>query len=107
MRKMIALASLAAALSIGAVPAAASASTSPSDPSVTSDTSTLAGTAPDCISRTFVGSKIVQVINSCSTPMSVNVVIDYGPDSGCYYLPRHDGFNYSWTIGTYARVETC
>ena len=72
--------------------------------------------APSCIyrfSHTHVFSKHVHLQNNCSANTYVKVVIAYGPDSGCIYLPRGATATHSWSYGwPYAasrldRVELC
>ncbi|MBB2914495.1 hypothetical protein FHS43_005807 [Streptosporangium becharense] len=107
MRKKMVLASLAAALSIvSAAPATAAIADFTPAPDTTATDAAFAGTAPACITRD-VKSGQVELYNSCSTAMSVRVILDWAPDSDCIHLKRHERFFYNWTIGTYMRVEVC
>ena len=72
--------------------------------------------APSCIyrfSHTHVFSKHVHLQNNCSGTYYVKVVIAYGPDSGCIYLPRGATATHSWSTGwpyissRLDRVELC
>jgi hypothetical protein len=72
--------------------------------------------APSCIyrfSHTHLFNKHVHLQNNCSANTYVKVVIAYGPDSGCIYLPRGATATHSWSYGwPYAasrldRVELC
>ena len=72
--------------------------------------------APSCIyrfSHTHLFNKHVHLQNNCSGTYYVKVIIAYGPDSGCKYLPRGATATHSWSYGwPYAasrldRVELC
>lgn len=72
--------------------------------------------APPCIyrfSHTHLFNKHVHLQNNCSGTYYVKVIIAYGPDSGCIYLPRGATATHSWSYGwPYAssrldRVELC
>jgi hypothetical protein len=86
-------------------------------PSVASSPARAAYTvAPSCIyrfSHTHLFNKHVHLQNNCSANTYVKVVIAYGPDSGCIYLPRGATATHSWSYGwPYAasrldRVELC
>ena len=92
----------------GATVHAPSVASSPAQPRYT--------VAPSCIyrfSHTHLFNKHVHLQNNCSANTYVKVVIAYGPDSGCIYLPRGATATHSWSYGwPYAasrldRVELC
>ena len=72
--------------------------------------------APSCIyrfSHTHLLNKHVHLENRCQGNYYVKVIIAYGPDSGCIWLPRGATATHSWSYGwPYAasrldRVELC
>jgi hypothetical protein len=72
--------------------------------------------APSCIERfshTHTFSKHVHLKSWCSGTYYVKVIIAYGPDSGCIYMPPGQTATHSWSYGwPYAasrldRVERC
>lgn len=73
--------------------------------------------APPCIyrfSHTHLFNKHVHLENrGCNSNYYVKVIIAYGPDSGCIWLPRGATATHSWSYGwPYAasrldRVELC
>jgi hypothetical protein len=72
--------------------------------------------APSCIyrfSHTHLFNKHVHLQNNCSGTYYVKVIIAYGPDSGCIYLPRGATATHSWSYGwpyvssRLDRVELC
>jgi hypothetical protein len=72
--------------------------------------------APSCIyrfSHTHFWSKHVHLQSNCQGTYYVKVIIAYGPDSGCIYMPPGSTATHSWSTGWpyYAsrldRVELC
>ncbi len=72
--------------------------------------------APSCIYRwqhTHTFSKHVHLASYCYGTYYVKVIIAYGPDSGCIYMPPGATATHSWSYGwPYAssrldRVELC
>lgn len=65
-------------------------------------------TAPACIHR-YVYPELgyVWVSNDCGKAMRVKVVINYGPDSPCYLMPKGSVFDYYWWIGRYDKTVVC
>jgi hypothetical protein len=72
--------------------------------------------APSCIyrfSHTHLFNKHVHLENRCNGNYYVKVIIAYGPDSGCIWLPVGATATHSWSYGwPYAasrldRVELC
>jgi hypothetical protein len=72
--------------------------------------------APSCVHRfshTHLLNKHVHLENRCNGDYYVKVVIAYGPDSGCIWLPVGATATHSWSYGwPYAasrldRVELC
>ncbi|WP_328772508.1 hypothetical protein [Streptomyces sp. NBC_00286] len=67
-----------------------------------------AGTAPACIKRDVVKhQKYVTVTNNCGRTMHLKVVINNGPDKGCYTYQPSQYSRQSWSIGSYGKVVTC
>jgi hypothetical protein len=72
--------------------------------------------APSCIYRfthTHLTSKHVHLENQCGHTYSVKVVIAFGPDSACIWLPDRATATHSWSYGwpyalsRFDRLELC
>ncbi|NBM16314.1 hypothetical protein [Streptomyces sp. GC420] len=66
------------------------------------------GTAPACVQRDVIKhEKYVKVTNNCGRVMHLKVVIDGGPDSGCYTYQPGYSWEWNWGLGSYGKVVTC
>ena len=81
-----------------------------------SSASLLYTVAPSCIYRwqhTHLFSKHVHLASYCQGTYYVKVIIAYGPDSGCIYMPPGSTATWSWSYGwpyylsRLDRVELC
>ncbi|CAM5435383.1 hypothetical protein GCM10010329_52530 [Streptomyces spiroverticillatus] len=107
-RKRLAVATAAVALGGGLVlPAAATAA--PAAPAGRSAADVrVQGTAPACVTRDVIKQKKqVTVRNNCGKTMHVKVVINNGPDGGCWTYQHGQGGTWKWKIGSYGKIVTC
>ncbi|GAA3162517.1 hypothetical protein GCM10010451_08160 [Streptomyces virens] len=103
--KFATAAAATAALTMGLTAVAPAASAAPAT----------ASSAPACISRTVIESDPsdpgfdVYLYNGCSGARYVQVIIDYGPDSGCYYMPKGSSrtVSYRGLLGVYNSTVLC
>jgi hypothetical protein len=71
--------------------------------------------APSCIQRTLytkpncygISNNCVRLYNTCSTRRSVKVVIDNGPDSGCWSMGVREVRYHYYSFGSYQYTVTC
>lgn len=96
--KRLAVAGTIIGSSIGllAGPAALAASAATSSPA----------SAPSCVNYTD-SDFATAVTNNCGDTQNVQVIIDWGPDSGCVSLAPTQTWLYHYWPGTFNRVQSC
>jgi hypothetical protein len=67
--------------------------------------------APSCITRNIYGCDVgltcAKITNNCAGSRRVKVIVDNGPDSPCYNLPKYGWFVHKIGFGWYQYTVTC
>ena len=66
-----------------------------------------AAVAPSCIKVISQSSRSITVRNDCGNQQRVKLIIAWGPDSGCNVLNPRQQRTFTWTLGSFDRLDRC